>query len=396
MSEARPNSGVASTSAGPELSTPHRAAAVALVAAAFGGALRWLAGELPDATERLYSRELFPLVRAVLTGVSGWLPISLGELTLVAFALFVLVRSVLAVRALVRGEGEWRKLAVRCIARSLTLAGWLYVAYLLAWGFNYARLPYASGTTLELRPAQVDELAAATREFAERAAQLREELPEDPAGVVLIERDWQRHWESIAAAWEAAAREDARLAGPRPSLRATLLSPLMTAAGIAGIYWPFTAEPHVNVEAHPVQVLFSACHEVAHARGFAREDEANYLAWRVASRSGQRTLAYAGALMAFRHLHSQLMAADPARGVEVYEHVSKSVLRDWTAVDAFWRATSKVQRSVRKLSSTVNDTYLKSQGQKLGVRSYGRMVDLILAERRQRAAEALTRPNSGR
>jgi hypothetical protein len=34
----------------------------------------------------------------------------------------------------------------------------------------------------------------------------------------------------------------------------------------------------------------------------------------------------------------------------------------------------------------VNDAYLKSQGQAQGVRSYGRMVDLLLAERR--AAQA--------
>ena len=30
----------------------------------------------------------------------------------------------------------------------------------------------------------------------------------------------------------------------------------------------------------------------------------------------------------------------------------------------------------------MNDAYLRSQGQKDGVRSYGRMVDLLLAERR--------------
>ena len=34
----------------------------------------------------------------------------------------------------------------------------------------------------------------------------------------------------------------------------------------------------------------------------------------------------------------------------------------------------------------MNDAYLKSQGQKEGVRSYGRMVDLLLAERRARSA----------
>jgi len=39
----------------------------------------------------------------------------------------------------------------------------------------------------------------------------------------------------------------------------------------------------------------------------------------------------------------------------------------------------------------VNDAYLKTQGQADGVRSYGRMVDLLLAERRTAGAAQLLR-----
>ena len=43
-----------------------------------------------------------------------------------------------------------------------------------------------------------------------------------------------------------------------------------------------------------------------------------------------------------------------------------------------------------EVQERVNDAYLKTQGQADGVRSYGRMVDLLLAERRARpSARAL-------
>jgi hypothetical protein len=58
------------------------------------------------------------------------------------------------------------------------------------------------------------------------------------------------------------------------------------------------------------------------------------------------------------------------------------------AIRKFWAAPSKTVQTVREVSSKVNDTYLKVQGQSQGVRSYGRMVDLLLAERRAKLAAA--------
>jgi hypothetical protein len=37
-----------------------------------------------------------------------------------------------------------------------------------------------------------------------------------------------------------------------------------------------------------------------------------------------------------------------------------------------------------RVSQAVNNAYLKTQGQREGVRSYGRMVDLLIAEERAR------------
>jgi hypothetical protein len=61
------------------------------------------------------------------------------------------------------------------------------------------------------------------------------------------------------------------------------------------------------------------------------------------------------------------------------------VRRDVEALRAW---SDRYQGAARRVARRVNDTYLKSQGHADGVRSYGRVVDLLLAERRARLAAA--------
>ena len=53
--------------------------------------------------------------------------------------------------------------------------------------------------------------------------------------------------------------------------------------------------------------------------------------------------------------------------------------RDLAALAAWQR---RYESRLGDVQERVNDAYLKTQGQREGVQSYGRMVDLLLAERR--------------
>jgi len=68
---------------------------------------------------------------------------------------------------------------------------------------------------------------------------------------------------------------------------------------------------------------------------------------------------------------------------ELAKTYSMDVYNDFQHQQAYWK---QFQGKVKKLASQMNDTYLKLNGQADGVRSYGRMVDLLLAERRKMLA----------
>jgi len=56
---------------------------------------------------------------------------------------------------------------------------------------------------------------------------------------------------------------------------------------------------------------------------------------------------------------------------------SEGVKKDIVAEDEFWK---KYSGKIEKVSNRLNNSYLKSNGQSDGTESYGRMVDLLLAE----------------
>ena len=74
-----------------------------------------------------------------------------------------------------------------------------------------------------------------------------------------------------------------------------------------------------------------------------------------------------------------LAEVDPEQARAIVDRSSEGVRRDRDFVRSFWAAN---RSSVTEIARRTNDFYLKAQGQEAGVRSYGRMVDLLIAEDR--------------
>ena len=60
----------------------------------------------------------------------------------------------------------------------------------------------------------------------------------------------------------------------------------------------------------------------------------------------------------------------------------RSVLADINYEREYWREirSHEMAEAAETIMNQVNDTYLKANGQESGVKSYGEMVDLLLAE----------------
>jgi len=332
--------------------------------------LQVCAARSPEWTERVYAARVFPLVRAGLLGLARGAPFSVAEAALGLGALCV---GAVLVRA------RRRRRALRAVALGACCLPYLYLAFLLAWGLNYAREPLASRLGLVVRPAGADELAELARELLAAANTERGLVLEDGDGVARLRAGRAGLRPAAAEAFAELGAERPALRGPLPLVRFAVLAPLMTRVGITGIYSPFTAEAHVNGRIPELELPFVVCHEVAHGRGIAREDDANFVAYLACRASSDADFRYSGALVSLRYASAALRRADAERQRELWSTASEEVRRDLAALRRFWAAHESM---LSDLGARTNDLYLKAQGQVEGTRSYGRMVDLLLAERR--------------
>ena len=295
-------------------------------------ALFWLASLSPALVEAWYSRGFFALINPVLASATRLIPLALGE-----FALPLLVLAL---------AGVWF-VTPRAWLYDLAILSVVLAWFVLGWGLNYQRQPWAVTIGLTVKGGTTAELEALSGKLVAQANASYEAKPVD--------------WRALV-----------------PAGKPSLFSEGMSWLGIAGIYLPWTAEPLVNTGPPAWSVAFSAAHEASHQLGWAREDEANFLAWKVLSESPERSAKYAAALGALPYVAQALLSASggPEAWQKVAGQLSDPVRADWKASQAYWE---RFAGPAQKLSRAVNDTYLRTQGQTDGVRSYGRMVDLLLA-----------------
>ena len=110
----------------------------------------------------------------------------------------------------------------------------------------------------------------------------------------------------------------------------------------------------------------------------------SFIAYAVCMESPRAYVRYSGTLLALIYAGNALSEADPAAYAAVWETYSPAVVADLRAYNAAWEPYDGEAAEVHE---QLNDAYLKANGQTEGVRSYGRMVDLLIAQMLQEEGE---------
>lgn len=159
-------------------------------------------------------------------------------------------------------------------------------------------------------------------------------------------------------------------------VKPVMLSEGMSHMHITGIYTFFTGEANLNIAFPDYTLAFTAAHEMAHQRGIAREDEANFVAFLVCIGSSDPYLRYSGYLNLYEYVLSALSYASYRDYQISYARLPLAVKGELNAYADFYK---KYQHSpISQVSGVVNDTFLQSQGTS-GTQSYGMVVDLAVA-----------------
>ncbi len=190
--------------------------------------------------------------------------------------------------------------------------------------------------------------------------------------------DYNELSDKINAAFKKYAEKtdyiDSFASNPKP----IALSELFTYTHISGVYTFMTSEANININYPDFIIPYTMAHEMAHQRGIAREDEANFVAFLVCMESDDAYIRYSGYSNMLDYLTDALYSADRELYSEFNSnHYPKEMRSEFSAYSAFFKKYSNSKASA--VTKTVNDAFLKSQQQKAGTKSYGLVVDLTVA-----------------
>ena len=180
------------------------------------------------------------------------------------------------------------------------------------------------------------------------------------------------------AAMEKLSQEYGPLRSYYPPLKPVMLSELMCYGHITGVFSFFSMESNYNQNDVPENRGFIFCHELSHMTGFMREDEANFISYLACTGSGDSYLAFSAYYNALIYL---LNAYYPEASGDEYGQalaaIPQSTLKQLVMENEFW---DKYKTDFGEVAEAMNDVYLKVNDQSDGTKSYGRVVDLLIAD----------------
>lgn len=125
---------------------------------------------------------------------------------------------------------------------------------------------------------------------------------------------------------------------------------------------------------------------MAHQRGIAREDEANFAAFLVCINSDDPYLRYSGYVDVLLSVLNSLASADKTLHAQLWAMVPQEIRSEYAAYSTFFEKYR--ENKVAETTEKINNTYIEDHGQPAGTKSYGLVVDLTVAYYKAEAAKA--------
>lgn len=307
---------------------------------------------------------VFPRLAVILQAASGRTVASLGEI-----AAILLVAGALTLLAVRR---------TRAVGGLAVAAGVGVLTFYIAWGIGYRYPPLASRLTpIPSMPeteeaARFIELAEASARLVGRAAGTAPGFDGDPADLLRrINAGLDGGFGRLPASVESSPIRGVRFGPAKFSRVSFALSRLL----ISGYYLPWTGEAQINAEMTRTQWPRVAAHEKAHQRGFARENEATVIGVLACLSSSEPAVFYSGALGLFASFDRELAKGGEDVRRRIWAALPPRAVEDFRKEAAFWKAH---EGAAAVVGEKVNDTYLKAQGVRSGVKSYGETTRLLL------------------
>ena len=319
-----------------------------------------------------YSVTIYPVLKGIFARIFGIFPFSVSEVGLYLLLLLCIFSVV-----------KWFKTPLYLLNGAFFTASLLFFLFTINCGINYYRNSFSYEAGFVIRTHSTDELYALCSDLVNK---VNENIPTEtsPSPSDAGNFSYFQNFSYLREMGKGGQKAMKGLADEYPQFKSwypypkPLIHPrLLSVQQLTGVYSPFTVEANYNSEIPAYNIPHTICHELSHLKGYMREDEANFIGYLACTGSESRSFRYSGYLTGWVYAGNALAKADYDGFIELYKKLDEKARNDLEENNVFW---DRFEGKTAEVSTKVNDRYLKAHSQTDGVLSYGRMVDLMLAD----------------
>lgn len=340
----------------------------------------------PELVDKYYTQVFFRIVTLPAKIFISIFPFSVFELSIALLVLFVIyyfVKTIVkTIGSIIRKQKHPYIHSVRFLLTTATIASYIICIFVFSGGLSYNNVTFAEKSGYILSESTTEELEELCLFLGEQAGIARSKLPVNDKGVINPDISVYELANKAQDGYKAIEKDFPYLGGFYPNAKPVASSIFMCYTNITGIYPYVIPEPLVNYKTPIMSLPATIAHEMAHQRGFSREDEANYIAFLASVNNPDPLFQYSGYYLAFNYALDQLYAHNSEAAQRVASSIDSGIFRDRAASSEFWKQFETPKDIVATISETVNNEFLETVHVEDGTHSYGRMVDLLLAARK--------------
>ncbi|MBX3255095.1 MAG: DUF3810 domain-containing protein [Chitinophagaceae bacterium] len=320
--------------------------------------------------ETWYAGKLYPGIASFFRTALGTVPFSVGDL-LYATAFLFLVWKIMRLIFLWRKKRISRTGITSRIPALLIVLLSVYILFNILWGLNYNRPGIHEQMGFERNRYSKEELIEINRLLLQEVNTCKSAISRHPAPYPSSKELFSK----TADVYNRVAQQYPLFIYKNVSVKPTLFGWLGNYLGFSGYYNPLTGEAQVNTQIPVFTQPYVACHEIAHQLGYAKENEANFVGYIVATASGDPQFMYSAYFDLFLYANRSLYHTDSVTAIMLMQQLAPAVKEDLTTLRQYYK---KYENPVEPVIRWAYGKYLEANSQPMGMLSYSEVVaDLI-------------------
>ncbi len=321
----------------------------------------------PEKIEQLYSLHFYKFIAGIEQTLWGWIPFSFGDF-LYIFLGIALIRWLIKVI-----RSKFRPLKARLLQVLATISIFYFLFHFL-WGLNYYRLPLDQSLQIKTQYT-TSALLNLSQRLVERTNALQLQLTQNPDQAVIFDFTSTEINDLAIQGYDKAMVANPKLNFKFKHIKPSIFSLPLSFMGFSGYLNPLTNEAQYNRKIPKFSQPTTMTHEMGHQLGYAKENEANFMATLATIHHPNPYFDYAGHAFALRYCLADLQKRAPEKAKTLLAEIHPGVLKNYREINDFWEQYENPLEPGFKL---FYGNYLKANNQPDGMKSYSYVVALLV------------------